>query len=125
MRKTRRPPQTTDLERHRHPRRGPLGADRSHGRGPAAHAGGRLAEGHHQDPIDEIHSWQHSSDPKEGEKYRSDAVQAELRGLYRRLEGDGPILGAGGEDAVIRSQRSEDRSQKTGRVDVYPCLISN
>ncbi len=75
--------------------------------------------------IDEIHSWQHSDDPKEGEKYRSDAVQAELRGLYRRLEGDGPILGAGGEDPVIRSQRSEDRSQKTGRVDVYPCLISN
>ncbi|MFB3149907.1 MAG: hypothetical protein ACE10M_04985 [Alphaproteobacteria bacterium] len=67
-----------------------MGEDRLHAPGGGEH--GKSA----QERIDEIHSWQHSEDPKEREKYGSDAAQAELRGLYRRLEGDGPIVGAGG-----------------------------
>ena len=67
-----------------------MGEDRLHA--PGGGEQGKSA----QDRIDEIHSWQHSSDPKESEKYKTDAVQAELRGLYQRLEGDRPIVGAGG-----------------------------
>ena len=67
-----------------------MGEDRLHA--PEGGEQGKSA----QERIDEIHSWQHSEDPKEREKYGSDAVQAELRGLYQRLEGDRPIVGAGG-----------------------------
>ncbi len=69
---------------------GAMGEDRLHPPG-----GGEQRKSA-QERIDEIHSWQHSGDPKEREKYRSDATQTELRGLYQRLEGDGPIVGAGG-----------------------------
>ncbi len=67
-----------------------MGEDRLHA--PGGGEQGKSA----QERIDEIHSWQHSEDPKEREKYGSDATQAELRGLYQRLEGDRPIVGAGG-----------------------------
>ncbi len=67
-----------------------MGEDRLHA--PGGGEQGKSA----QERIDEIHSWQHSDDPKESEKYKTDAVQAELRGLYQRLEGDRPIVGAGG-----------------------------
>lgn len=67
-----------------------MGEDRLHA--PGGGEQGKSA----QERIDEIHSWQHSNDPNESEQYKTDAVQAELRGLYQRLEGDGPIVGAGG-----------------------------
>ncbi len=67
-----------------------MGEDRLHA--PGGGEQGKSA----QERIDEIHSWQHSEDPVLCEKYKSDPVQAELQGLYRRLEGDGPIVGAGG-----------------------------
>ncbi len=69
---------------------GAMGEDRLH------MAGGGEQGKSAQERIDEIHSWQHSEDPVLREKYKSDPVQAELRGLYQRLEGDGPIVGAGG-----------------------------
>ncbi len=69
---------------------GAMGEDRLHV------PGGGDRRGTIQGRIDEIHSWQHSKDPVLREKYKSDPVQRELQGLYRRLEGDGPIVGARG-----------------------------
>ncbi len=67
-----------------------MGEDRLHA------PGGGDRTGTIQGRIDEIHSWQHSSKPEEREQYKTDAVQAELRELYRRLEGGKPIVGAEG-----------------------------
>ena len=67
-----------------------MGEDRLHA--PGGGEQGKSA----QERIDEIHSWQHSDDPALCEKYKSDPVQAELRGLYQQLEGSKPIVGAGG-----------------------------
>lgn len=57
---------------------------------------GTSAGGGTQKRLDEIHSWQYSSDPDKREKYRSQSVQEELRGIYTRIYGDEPIVGVDG-----------------------------
>jgi hypothetical protein len=48
------------------------------------------------DRIDEIHGWQHASDPALRARYRAPDTQAELSGLYKRLHGEGPVVGGEG-----------------------------
>jgi len=43
--------------------------------------------------LDEIHAWQNAADPSLRAKYREASTQSELAALYRKLHGDGPVVG--------------------------------